>query len=175
MDETLVPTPPAPETLVPTPPSALTEEPSEDLCRLGEALKARAEDVLNLTVARTAGSGEVIDAVVQDSFERISSSSTIAVARWIAGEGMEVAIEAGRETWEIFGELAAHRAASLNEVTRRCFWWRNVMAEVLHESATQLDVSPEALSQALNILQLSLEFSLVRMCECFETRAPANR
>ena len=30
-------------TLLPTPPSALMEEPSEDLCRLGETLKARAE------------------------------------------------------------------------------------------------------------------------------------
>jgi diguanylate cyclase (GGDEF)-like protein len=155
-------------TLLPTPPSALTEEPSEDLCRLGEALKARAEDVLHMTVARTAGSGEAIDALVQGSFERISRSSTMAVARWIAGEGIEVAVEAGRETWEIFGELAAHRAASLNEVTSRCFSWRNVMAEVLHESGMQLDVSPEVLSQALSILQLSLEFSLVRMCECFE-------
>jgi diguanylate cyclase (GGDEF)-like protein len=154
--------------LLPTPPSALMEEPSEDLCRLGETLKARAEDVLHLTVARTAGSGEAIDAVVQGSFERISRSSTMAVARWIAGEGIEVAVEAGRETWEIFGELAAHRAASLNEVTSRCFSWRNVMAEVLHESGAQLDVSPEVLSQALSILQLSLEFSLVRMCECFE-------
>jgi diguanylate cyclase (GGDEF)-like protein len=157
------------ETLVPTPPSALIDQPSEDLCRLGEMLKERAGDVLNLTVVRTAGSGEAIDAVVQGSFERISTSSTMAVARWIAGEGIEVAVEAGRETWEIFGELAAHRAASLNEVTSRCFAWRNVMAEVLHESAAQLDVSPETLSQALSILQLSLEFSLVRMCECFET------
>jgi diguanylate cyclase (GGDEF)-like protein len=154
--------------LLPTPPAALTEEPSEDLRRLGEALKARAGDVLNLTVVRTAGSGEAIDAVVQGSFERISTSSTMAVARWIAGEGIEVAVEAGRETWEIFGELAAHRAASLNEVTSRCFAWRNVMAEVLRESAAQLNASPEALAQASSILQLSLEFSLVRMCECFE-------
>jgi diguanylate cyclase (GGDEF)-like protein len=159
---------PVREALLPTPPSALVDEPSEDLCRLGEALKARAADVLNLTVLRTAGSGEAVDAVVQGSFERISTSSTMAVARWIAGEGMKVAIEAGRETWEIFGELAAHRAASLNEVTSRCFSWRNVMAEVLHESAAELEVSPESLSQALSILQLSLEFSLVRMCECFE-------
>ena len=82
---------------------------------------------------------------------------------------MEVALEAGRDTWEIFGELAAHRAASLNEVTSRCFSWRNVMAEVLQETATQLELAPEALPQALSILQLSLEFSLVRMCECFET------
>jgi diguanylate cyclase (GGDEF)-like protein len=159
---------PVREALLPTPPSALVDEPAEDLRRLGEALKARAVDVLNLTVLRTAGSGEAVDAVVQGSFERISTSSTMAVARWIAGEGMKVAIEAGRETWEIFGELAAHRAASLNEVTSRCFSWRNVMAEVLHESAAELEVSPESLSQALSILQLSLEFSLVRMCECFE-------
>ncbi len=156
------------EALLPTPPAALTEEPSEDLRRLGEALKARAGDVMNMTVVRTAGSGEAIDAVVQGSFERISTSSTMAVARWIAGEGIEVAVEVGRETWEIFGELAAHRAASLNEVTSRCFAWRNVMAEVLHESAAQLGVPSEALAQASSILQLSLEFSLVRMCECFE-------
>ncbi|MEX2107511.1 MAG: EAL domain-containing protein [Solirubrobacterales bacterium] len=131
-------------------------------------LKTRVEDVLELTVERTTGPGHDVDAVVQDSFERISRSSTIAVARWIAGESMEVAIEAGRETWEIFGELAVHRAASLDEVTWRCFWWRNAMAEVLQESAARLNTSPEALSGALNILQLSLEFSLLRMCECFE-------
>lgn len=81
---------------------------------------------------------------------------------------MEDAIEAGREIWEVFGELAFHRAALLNEVTWRCFWWRNVMAEVLQESATQLGVAPEATSHAMNLLQLSLEFNLLRMCECFE-------
>jgi diguanylate cyclase (GGDEF)-like protein len=42
------------------------------------------------------------------------------------------------------------------------------MAEVLHESAAGLGSSPEALVQALSILQLSLEFSLVRMCGSFE-------
>lgn len=151
------------------PPSSIQPAPSGgDLARLGEVLKERAEEVRDLTVERTAGSDHTVDALVQESFERISMSSTIAVARWIAGEGMEVAIEAGRETWEIFGELAARRAASLNEVTWRCFWWRNVMAEVLTESASQLGVAAERLAQALNILQLSLEFSLLRMCECFE-------
>jgi diguanylate cyclase (GGDEF)-like protein len=145
------------------------EQPAEALGRLGEALKARAADVLKATMARTSGSGRDVDALVQNSFERINTSSTIAVARWMTGEGLEVAREAGQETWQIYGELAAHRAASLKEVTRRSLCWRDAVAEVLRESATQLDVSPEALSQARNILQLSLEFSLVRMCECFET------
>jgi diguanylate cyclase (GGDEF)-like protein len=153
---------------VPVPPTALDGSGGEELHRLGEALKLRVEEVLELTVERTAGPDHQVDSVVQDSFERIGRSSTIAVARWICGESMEVAIEAGRETWEIFGELAVHRAASLDEVTWRCFWWRNAMSEVLQEIATQQDASPAALSAALNVLQLSLEFSLLRMCECFE-------
>ncbi|HVA19753.1 MAG TPA: GGDEF domain-containing protein, partial [Solirubrobacteraceae bacterium] len=161
---------PAKEKKHPPPvPPAVLQEPVEDLPALGEALKARAVDVLSQTLALTTGPDyQQVDGVVQGSFERISVSSTMAVSRWIAGEGIEVAVEVGRETWEIFAELAAQRAASLNEVTKRCYAWRNVMAEVLHESATELGSSPEAVAQALSILQLSLEFSLLRMCECFE-------
>ncbi len=152
----------------PLPPSALLEQPPEDLARLGEALKARAEDVLRETVTRTAGSGEIVDALVQDSFERICTGSTLAVSRWIAGEGLEVTADAAREISTIFGELAAHRAASLNEVTRRCLLWRNVMADVLRESAADLASAPGTLSQALSMVQMSLELSLLRICEHFE-------
>ncbi len=153
---------------VPLPPSASADQTGEDLARLGETLKTRTEDVLSETVAKTGGPDHAVDALVQGSFERICKSSTIAVARWMSGEDMEVAIKAGQETWEIFAELAAHRAASLNEVIWRCFWWRNVTAEILKDSAGRLGVSRDALSEALHILQLSLEFSLLRMCECFE-------
>jgi diguanylate cyclase (GGDEF)-like protein len=152
----------------PAPPSPLTEL-RDDVHPLGEGLKARAADVLDLTTARTRGRSDDVDAVVKDRFERINRSSTLAVARWIAGEGAEVAIEAGEETWTIYGELAAHRAASLNQLTKRCVWWRDSAATVLRESAAELGASPEALSQALSILQLSLEFSLVRMSKCFDT------
>jgi diguanylate cyclase (GGDEF)-like protein len=157
------------ELRVPSPPDLPTEEPSGDLCRLGAELNARADDVLSRTVARTAQSGEIVDPSVQERFERICTNSTAAVARWIAGEGLEVTNDAARETSKIFGELAAHRAASLNEVTRRCFWWRNVMAEMLREIAADLDVSADVLAEALNMVQLSLEFSLLRMCERYET------
>jgi diguanylate cyclase (GGDEF)-like protein len=154
---------------MPSPPSLPTAEPAGDLCRLGSELYARADEVLAQTVAQTVGSGEHIEPPVQERFERICTNSTTAVARWIAGEGLEVTNDAARETSKIFGELAAHRAASLNEVTRRCFWWRNVMADVLREIADELDVSADVLGEALNMVQLSLEFSLLRMCECFET------
>src|SRR5579871_5379485 len=144
------------ETRTPLPPTFPLGEPRDDLAPLGEALKGRAEDVLALTLERT-NSGEAVDAMVQGSFERISKSSTIAVASWIAGESLDVVREAGAETWHIFGELAAHRAASLNEVTRRCLFWRDSMADVLRDSAAQLGSSRETLAQALNIVQLSLE------------------
>ncbi|HEX2392233.1 MAG TPA: EAL domain-containing protein [Solirubrobacterales bacterium] len=153
----------------PLPPSGPVEEPNRELRRLGEAMEGRVDDVLDRIVARTTGPGHDIDPVVQDRFERISRTASTAVARWIGGASMEVAIETGKEAWEIFGELAVHRAALLNEVVWRCFWWRNAMAEVLHESAVELGVGTEARARAMNLLQLSLEFNLLRMCECFET------
>jgi diguanylate cyclase (GGDEF)-like protein len=153
--------------LVPAEPAAQV---AGDLERLGRALQARAEDVLTLTVQRTTTSGQVVDTLIQDSFERICKISTIAVARWIAGDGLEVTNPAARETGSIFGQLAAHRAASLQEVTRRCLVWRDSAGEVLRDCAKQQpDAAPEALHQALSMLQLSLDVTLVRICERFES------
>ncbi len=142
--------------------------PADELRRLGEALGARSAEVVQRTVDRTIRSGEVVDSLIQESFEQICRQTTPAVARWIAGEGLEVTVESSKESSKIFGELAAHRAASLHEVTRRSIWWRKVMAEVLRERATELEVGQEALHTALDMLQASLEFSLLRVCESFE-------
>jgi diguanylate cyclase (GGDEF)-like protein len=135
---------------------------------LGHAVLARAEEVVAETVARTQDSGESVDALVQQSFERICSNSTVAVSRWIGGEGLEVTNESARETSQIFGEFAARRAASLQEVTRRMFWWRNVFGEVMRDCAKTLKTPQGVLRDALDMLQLSVEFSLLRMCQCFE-------
>ena len=152
----------------PLPPHVLVEQPAADLRPLGEAVRARADAVLAQTVAQTVAADEKIDAVVQESFERICTGSTIAVARWIAGDPIEVTLDSSRETSQIFGELAAHRAAALGDVTRRCFCWRNVMAENLTDCARELGTSEASLAQALNMLQLSLEFNFFRVCECFD-------
>jgi diguanylate cyclase (GGDEF)-like protein len=157
------------EIRVPLPPTAPPELHGDELRLLGRTLCARADQVLSETIAHTTGTGEAVDAMVQDRFERMCDSSTNAVARWIAGEGLEVTNEAARETSQIFGELAAHRAASLTEVTRRSLWWRNVMASVLREIADEHAISDGALEQALNMVQLSVEFNLLRVCDCFET------
>jgi diguanylate cyclase (GGDEF)-like protein len=119
-------------------------------------------------VSRTRESDQVLDDLVEDSFARVGTVSTVAVARWMAGESPEVAREVGRESWRIFGQLAAQRAAPLNEVIKRCLRWCNAAEDVVREIAVQLDLSQEVLLQALAMLQRSLNVTLVRMCESFE-------
>jgi diguanylate cyclase (GGDEF)-like protein len=154
-----------------SPPSpAPVEQPGEDVRRLGEALEARTEDVVNGTVARDSDSGEVrLDALARSSFDRICRISTVALAKWMAGGSPEDGREASQEAFQHHGQMAAQRAASLNEMTKRCLRWRDAVAEVLCDSATHLDVSPEALSRALAMVQLTLDVTLVRMSEVFET------
>jgi diguanylate cyclase (GGDEF)-like protein len=144
------------------------EQSGEDLCRLGEALRARTEDVVSGMVLRTEQSGHVLDDVVEDSFARVGTVSTVAVARWMAGESPEVAREVGQESWHIFGQLAAQRAAPLNEVIKRCLRWCDAAEDVVREIAAESDLSQEVLLQALAMLQRSLNVTLVRMCESFE-------
>jgi diguanylate cyclase (GGDEF)-like protein len=164
-------TPPMPVPTVarlPLPPFPSASLPSAALAPLAAELEARAGDVLAITVARTNRGDHTLDTVVQESFERLSTSSTIAVARLMAGESLEVVQATGHEASQIFGEIAAHRAATLNEVTRRCFCWRDSMAEILRQSANALGLSVDTLFEAMQILQVSLEYTLVGMCECFE-------
>ena len=139
-----------------------------NLRRLGEALKGGTADVVARMLSRSADSGHVLDTLVEDSFARVGSVSTIAVARWMAGDGAEVAREVGRESWRIFGQLAAQRAAPLNEVTKRCLRWRDAADDVLRERAVALELPPAVLVEALSMLQRSLDVTLVRMCESFE-------
>jgi diguanylate cyclase (GGDEF)-like protein len=150
------------------PPTAVPAPSPAELRRLGEAVLARQEEVLTGTTAHSNAEGEALDEAVQESFRRVCSNSTVAVARWIAGDDLEVTHDAARETSKIFGELAAHRAASIHEVVRRSMWWRNVMAAVMRSSAAELATPEDVLAHALNMLQLSLELSLLRVCKCFE-------
>ncbi|HEY2142048.1 MAG TPA: EAL domain-containing protein [Solirubrobacteraceae bacterium] len=141
----------------------------DDLRRLGHALSERTDDVVAGIISRSQGSGLELESVVDESFKRVGSVSTTAVARWMAGEGADVAREVGQESWRIFGQLAAQRAAPLNEVTKRCLRWRDAAEEVVRETATRLELSPEVLAQALAMLQRSLDVTLVRMCQSFES------
>jgi diguanylate cyclase (GGDEF)-like protein len=140
-----------------------------DVRALGEALRTRTEDVVARILARNHQSGLVLNTLVEERFKRVGAVSTIAVARWMAGESPDVAREVGREVWQIFGELAAQRATPLNEVTKRCLRWSDAAEEVLREAAERLGFTRDVLQHALGMLQHSLNATLVRMCECFES------
>jgi diguanylate cyclase (GGDEF)-like protein len=142
---------------------------AKDLRRLGEELHERTEAVVEGLGRRSSESSYRLDALVEDSFAKVGQVSTIAVARWMAGEGAAVAREVGKDSWRIFGQLAAQRAASLNEVTKRCLRWRDSADDVVQEIAAELELPDEVLAEALRMLQRSLDVTLVRMCESFET------
>src|ERR1700759_998200 len=145
------------------------EEHLAGLARLARVLTDRTEAVVEGMVARTGSSGVVLDAAIEDSFAQVGVLSPIAVAKWMAGDGVEVARDVGQESWCIFGQLAAQRRAPLNEVTKRCLRWFDAAADVARDAAGELDLSPATLAQAIAMLQRSLNVTLVRMCESFES------
>jgi len=138
------------------------------LTSLGTELNTRTPDVVERMMSRSAESGLTLDRVVEASFEEVGAVSTVAVARWMAGEGEAVAREVGQESWRIFAQLASQREAPLNEVTKRCLRWRDCAAEVIAESAADLELDEATLAEALRMLQRSLDVTLVRMCQSFE-------
>jgi diguanylate cyclase (GGDEF)-like protein len=144
------------------------DERSADLRRLACELTKRTDAVVEGMGARTSRSGVVLDDAVEDSFAQVGVLSTVAVAKWMAGDGVEVARHVGQESWCIFGQLAAQRRAPLNEVTKRCLRWFDAASDVASDAATQLGLSPAVLAQAIAMLQRSLNVTLVRMCESFE-------
>jgi diguanylate cyclase (GGDEF)-like protein len=139
-----------------------------ELSRLGHELSVRTEEVVARMMKRSAESSRTLAEVVEESFEDVGTVSTVAVARWMAGEGEAVAREVGQESWRIFARLASQREAPLNEVTKRCLRWRDCTLEVLDESAADLDLSGQTLATARQMVQRSLDVTLVRMCQSFE-------
>jgi diguanylate cyclase (GGDEF)-like protein len=139
-----------------------------ELSRLGHELSARTDEVVARMMQRSAQSSQTLAKVVEDSFEDVGTVSTVAVARWMAGEGEAVAREVGQESWRIFAQLASQQEAALNEVTKRCLRWRDCTLEVLDESAADLGLGLETLARARAMVQRSLDVTLVRMCQSFE-------
>ena len=156
-------------------PTGTVEQPGEDLRRLGVALMEQAAAVVDGMVRRTHESGVALDPYVEESFARVGAVSTVSVARWMAGEGAEVAREVGQEAWTIFGRLAAQQAAPLNEVTKRCLRWRDAATDVVCESARRLELPNPVLDEAIGMLVRSLDVTLVRICESFESERQLTR
>ena len=129
---------------------------------------ARTADVVAGLRKRTMQSRKVLAPAVEEIFVEAAHTATEAVARWVSGESEEIARQTGTVAVERFAELAAQRTASLKEVTKRCLWWRDAVAEVISDEATRQSVAPETLARCLKMLARSSDVTLVRMCEAFE-------
>ena len=140
----------------------------EKLCLVGRSLSLRSQDVLDKIIVLTEQAGKVLDDEVEESFKEAGLLSTAAVAAWLSGESVESVQKVGNEVSAIFAKMAANREAPLNEVTKRCLRWSDSTSGVINEIATELEVEPKVLKQAMLMLQMSLNVTLVRMCELFE-------
>jgi diguanylate cyclase (GGDEF)-like protein len=140
-----------------------------DLQRLGETLKSRAGAVVGEVVRRTRAAGTDVDDVVGASLEAVGHAATEAVATWMAGGKPDAGKGTANEAWETFGQLVAHRAVPLDEVTKRCLRWRDAVGDVLRESAASMDIPSETLAQALAMAQMTLDATFVSMCAVFES------
>ncbi|HUZ19715.1 MAG TPA: EAL domain-containing protein [Acidimicrobiales bacterium] len=139
-----------------------------ELSRLGEAVEEGTDEIVERLLGRARGSRRALDPRVEQDFAGAARVGTVAFARWVAGAGPDEARAVGREAWGIFGRLAAEQAAPLSEATKRCLMWRDSVADVLEAAAARLGSSRAALSEALAMLQRSLDVTLVRMCGSFE-------
>jgi diguanylate cyclase (GGDEF)-like protein len=140
-----------------------------ELRRLGAALGLRTDQVVARIVAATTSSGLVLEDAIEARFRRIGELSTRAVAGWMSGQDLASAREVGLEVWQIIGQLAAQRAASLTEVTKLCLSWRDAAGEVAAEAAGEHGVSAVALREARAMLQQTLDLTLVHVCDSFES------
>ena len=151
----------------PLPPSAIATL-REEVHPLGAALKEHVPDVVARTGARIRTLGHGSDPATQSAFEHVNRIATAAIARWLCGEGPEVAREASHQASHLYAELSAQRSVSLQEIGERWLAWRDSVAEVIRESADQIGVSADAVLEALSVLQMAFEVSVVRLCKVFD-------
>jgi diguanylate cyclase (GGDEF)-like protein len=148
--------------------AAEQREIEQEVRRLGELLHARAYHVLAGVVQRTREAAGELDPAVDERLERICKIATVTVAIWMSGGRPEDGTDAAQEAFELFGQLAAHKDAPLDEVTKRCLRWRDAVADVLRKASAELGGSERARHRALAMTQATLDVTLVRMCEVFE-------
>jgi diguanylate cyclase (GGDEF)-like protein len=143
--------------------------PAPEVMRLGTRLHERRDEVVRRADLLNQAAAMQLDPSAHASVARLTAVSTEAVALWMAGEGEDVAREVGREAAAIFGQLAIQREAPLNEITKRALRWRDATREVLDEITEELGATADARRDAHRMLQRSLDVTLVRLCEAFES------
>ncbi|MGO8862084.1 MAG: diguanylate cyclase domain-containing protein [Acidimicrobiales bacterium] len=140
---------------------------TDELAALGAALSVAVDQVVSDLRQRTIESTCVLDEGVEDIFLAAAQTSTAAFALWLTSGDPDEARRNGLEAVRLFAKLAARDDAPLNEVTKRCMRWHDIVASQMSDDASRLGVGA-SLQQALSMLQRSLRVTLVRVTEAFE-------
>jgi diguanylate cyclase (GGDEF)-like protein len=152
----------------------LTADVRAELAPLAAALLARTDELIEDVTARAhhrraQEDTPTLDGAVEGSFVRLGALATIAVARWLSGEPIDVASAAGDEFSQAFAVLAACSDVPLGEVVRRCQYWRDRCDLALREASQPSGpASEQALSRAREAIQQSADRTIAQMSAIFD-------
>jgi diguanylate cyclase (GGDEF)-like protein len=138
---------------------------------LGLALGLRAEECCDLCYSRAAAygwAGRPPDPKYIEHSRGVNWLATVMIARWIA-YGVPVSAEEMQYIAER-GDLAASMQQSTVNITRAYFIWRDTVGEVLRDEAARLHTPPKAVNDALRVVRISCDASLIQVARTFDRR-----
>ncbi len=131
---------------------------------LGEALRARIEDVLELQArALAAGTGGGKYSDWERGPDGPARLATAVVARWLCTG--ETSTQDEHVRFADPGRVAADRRWPMAEITKRYLRWRDAVWQVLDEEADHLKVSDSVRSEAFTMVRASCDGAIVRVAK----------
>lgn len=129
---------------------------------LGEALRARTDDVLELQAqAVTATAGGVAYSDSERGPNGPARLATAVVAQWLCPA--ESSPPGEQVCFADPGRVGADRRFPMAEITKRYLGWRDAICQVLAEEAHRLDVSGPVRTEVLTMVRTSCDSAIVRM------------
>ena len=144
---------------------------SEEGRSLGLALGLRAEECCDLCYSRATAfgwAGRPPDPSYTERSRGVNWLATVMTARWVA-YGVPVSADEMRYIAER-GDLAASLQQSTVNITRAYLIWRDTVGEVLRDEAVRLHTPRETLNDALRVVRISCDASLVQVARAFDRR-----
>jgi diguanylate cyclase (GGDEF)-like protein len=138
---------------------------------LGLALGLRAEECCDLCYSRATAyrwAGRPPDPNYTERSRGVNWLATVLTARWIA-YGVPVSADEMQYIAER-GDLAASLQQSTVNITRAYLIWRDTIGEVLRDEAARLQTPRDTLNNALRVVRISCDASLVQVAGAFDRR-----
>lgn len=141
-------------------------------CRraLSAALHARSVEISQTVLAtwqqRCFDSASRAEPQVEDDIIRTTSVATLAVAQFLmTGDGES---DEQRKVTSATGKAPLRGTISLTDLTKLYLYWRDATIAAIREEAERLDLSSDAVSDAIAVVRAGFDGSVVRMTKQFD-------